>query len=438
MYMIPVVLIIGYVMIAFEQKLKIDKAATALITGGLCWVLYVFSGGTVVDSPEFIHHVYDIAEIVLFLLAAMAIVEIIDVHEGFAVITERITTRNKDKLLVIIAITTFFLSALLDNLTTSIVMASLLSKIIKHDKQTRWMYAGVVIIVANAGGIFSPIGNVTSIMLYVGGQLTAVPMITSLFIPSVVAAAVPVFWFMHKFKGSLDHPSPSDFSVAETDYRTTRKEKTFVLIFGVFCLLFTPVFHVFTELPPFLGMLMSLGFLWTATEILHWRKGDDLRTHFGVKSALKQVDTTSMLFFVGTLFAVAAVGEAGYLAHLATGLQDLLGNVYEIDLVIGFASAVVANVPLVAAVMKMYPIADPATADVWQQMFVQDGHFWRFLAYCSGAGGSTLILGSAAGVAVMGIEKMDFMWYLKHMTLVAIAGYLAGAAVYVGMAYIFG
>jgi Na+/H+ antiporter NhaD/arsenite permease-like protein len=372
----------------------------------------------------------EISSILFFLMGAMTIVELVDAHEGFRVITDRITTNNKVKMLWIICILTFFFSALLDNLTTSIVMVSLLRKLI-DDRQTRWMFAGMVVIAANAGGAWSPIGDVTTTMLWIGGQLSTGVIVTHLILPSIVALVVPLVVISLRTRGDIVRPE----EVHEEGWDpTTPFERNLVFAAGVAGLLFVPVFKTVTHLPPFMGMMLSLGLLWMLTERLHHSKNIEEKEHLTVIGVLRKIDSASVLFFLGILLAVGALQEAGHLIVAAEGLRAGLNDVFLIDLAIGLLSAVVDNVPLVAASMGMYDVVPAAAAtDAWSAMFVEDGIFWQFLAYCAGTGGSALIIGSAAGVAVMGLERIDFMWYLKRISLLAVLGYFAGAGVFVWM-----
>jgi len=450
------VFVLGYLLIALEHNLHIDKAASALITGTLCWAILVLGwheapahlvgafndflhghgghgdgghGGAlkVFFEHRLLHHMEEISSILFFLLGAMTIVELVDAHNGFAVITDRIKTRKKGRLLWIIAILTFFFSAALDNLTTSIVMISLLRKLIA-DKPTRWLFAGAVIISANAGGAWSPIGDVTTTMLWIGGQLTTPVIVTHLILPSIVCMVVPIGIMSMRMKGEVERPDLSD--PAEAADPTTPGERNLIFAMGVSGLLFVPIFKTVTHLPPFMGMMLSLGVLWLTTEVLHRSKNAQERSKLSVVGVLRKIDTASVMFFLGILLAVGALQEAGHLIATADWLRDSLGDVYLINIAIGLLSAIVDNVPLVAASMGMYEVAAPGTVDAWSGFFVQDGIFWQFLAYCAGTGGSALIIGSAAGVAVMGLEKIDFVWYMKRMSLLAVIGYLAGAAVY--------
>ena len=421
-----IVFVLGYLAIALEHSIKVDKAASALIIGGLGWALYAFSGVDAHHINEHLsHHLVDIAEILFFLLGAMTIVELIDAHEGFSIITNKITTNKRVALLWILSIITFFFSAALDNLTTAIVMAALLTKLIK-DKEDLWMFAGIVILSANAGGAWSPIGDVTTIMLWIGGQVTAANIITSIFLPSVVCALVPLIYLTFRLKGKVTRPIRVERKEHYLD-PTTPFERNLIFYMGVAGLLFVPIFKTVTHLPPYVGILLSLGVLWLVTEILHRSKNHEQKSALSVIGVLKKVDVPTIFFFLGILLAVASLQSAGQLDIVATFLDKTFnGDIYIINMIIGLLSSIVDNVPLVAGAMGMYeivPIGD----------FAVDGKFWEFLAYCAGTGGSVLIIGSAAGVAVMGILKIDFIWYMKNISLLALMGYLAGAATYIFM-----
>ena len=448
-FIVLAIFVLGYLFIALEHTFHIDKAASALLTGTICWGLFVvgvhevpahlatdfaayaaeFNGTNAQALHHFfehrlLHHMEDISSILFFLLGAMTIVELVDAHEGFSVITDRIKTSNKVKLMWILSLLTFFFSAVLDNLTTSIVMVSLLRKLI-DDKETRWIFAGIVIIAANAGGAWSPIGDITTTMLWIGNQLTSDVIITNLIVPSLACLVVPLGILSVTMKGEVKRP---DIKKDEKD-PTTPGERKLVFFMGVAGLLFVPVFKTVTHLPPFMGMMLSLGMMWVITEIIHRSKNHEDRDQLSVIGVLRKIDAASVLFFLGILLAVASLQEIGHLITAASWLRDAMGDVYAINVVIGFLSAIVDNVPLVAASMGMYDIA-PAASAGWEGYFVQNGIFWQFLAYCAGTGGSALIIGSAAGVAVMGLERIDFVWYLKKISLLAIAGYLAGAGVF--------
>ena len=427
-----VVFVLGYMAIALEHPIKVDKAASALLIGGICWALYAFSGIEHHHMNDHLsHHLVDIAEILFFLLGAMTIVELIDAHEGFAIITDKITTNKKVYLMWILCTITFFFSAALDNLTTAIVMAALLSKLIK-DKEDLWMFAGIVILSANAGGAWSPIGDVTTIMLWIGGQVTASNIITSVFIPSLVCALVPLIYLSFRLKGSVTRPEETELKEHHID-PTTPFERNLIFYLGVAGLLFVPIFKTITHLPPYVGMLLSLGLLWLVTEIIHRSKNHEQKTQLSVIGVLKKVDTPTIFFFLGILLAVAALQSAGQLDIVANYLQRTFnGDIYIINIIIGLLSAIVDNVPLVAGAMGMYDTGLLCTTP-GKLSFPVDHEFWEFLAYCAGTGGSVLIIGSAAGVAVMGILKIDFIWYVKNISLLALMGYLAGAATYILM-----
>lgn len=455
-----VVFVLGYIMIALEHPLKIDKAASALLIGVLTWVVYMFGSTEIFNSGSsvawneylaanpgannkegmihFISHFQileslgEISEILFFLLGAMTIVEIVDRHGAFEIITDKIKTVKKVKLLWILGFLTFFMSAVLDNLTTTIVMIALLRKLV-DDKETRWFYAGIVVLAANSGGAFSPIGDVTTIMLWIGGQITAAKVITMVFLPSFVSLLVPLVVLSFIMKGEFEKPDVIDNSAHGE--ATSRRLKVLMLTMGVSALLFVPVFKTVTHLPPYMGMLLGLAVLWATTEVLHLARKDKQKPHLQVTKILKGVDVPTVLFFLGILSAVASLQSAGQLNLLGNWLRDNIGNVFGIDMAIGVLSSIVDNVPLVAGAMGMYPINSPemvqaASDPAYAHMFIQDGIFWEFLAYCAGTGGSILIIGSAAGVAAMGLEKIDFIWYLKKISWIALIGYLAGCATY--------
>lgn len=411
-----VLFVLGYAVIALEHPLKINKSATAVLLAAVIWAVYALMGPGF-ESSSLIHHLGETAEILFFLLGAMTIVEIIDKHDGFSIITDRITTTSKRKLLWIISILTFFMSAVLDNLTTSIVMCALLRKLVA-DKNTRWFFAGMVILAANAGGAWSPIGDVTTIMLWIKGNITAGNIILETIIPSLVSLLVPVAIIGMTMKGKLERPEKTE---SEATSSITRKQSLIILIMGVALLLFVPFFKTITHLPPYLGILFGLGVLWITTEIMH-KNNPANYSRLNVTAIIQKVDVPSVLFFLGILMAVSCLNEAGHLGLLAGALNEL-GNIYVINVVIGALSSIIDNVPLVAAAMGMYPVEATGA-------FMVDGAFWEGLAYCAGTGGSLLIIGSAAGVAVMGMEKIDFIWYLKKISLWALVGYLAGAGTF--------
>ena len=408
---IVIVFVLGYIAIAFEHPLKLNKAASALITGVLCWTIYVFHAPAAeVVSEELLHHLGEIASILFFLLGAMTIVELIDSHDGFDIITEKITTSSKSKLLYIIAILTFFLSALLDNLTTAIVMMSLCAKLLP-EKEDRLWFAGMIIIAANAGGAWSPLGDVTTTMLWIGNQITALNIVKQLIIPSLVTCLIPPLIIARRCKGRK-----FEMPVLPPSTDQEKRSGKLILLLGIGCLLFVPAFKTITHLPPFMGMLLALGIMWVVTTFLY--KSDDLELmeKLSVAGALQKIDTPSILFFLGILLAVSALQSTGVLPEFAGFLNNTLKNDYAIAAVLGLISAIVDNVPLVAAAQGMYDLSAYPT----------DHPFWEFLALTTGTGGSTIIIGSAAGVAVMGIEKVDFIWYIKNIGWLALAGFAAG------------
>ncbi len=411
------VFIAGYIAIAFEHPLNLNKAASALLTGGALWtILILLAPDYHLINEELMHHLSEISSIVFFLLGAMTIVELIDGHDGFDVITRQLQTKNKSKLLVIVSVITFFLSALLDNLTTSIVMTSLCIKLIA-DRNDRLLFAGSIIISANAGGAWSPLGDVTTTMLWIGNQVTALNIIKTLFIPSIFVAALPILILSLKMKGQkIVAPVSNDID------RTSegQKESKYILIMGVLVLLFVPVFKTITHLPPFMGMLISLAIMWIYTTILHQRVEISTYKKLSVAAALRRIDSSSILFFLGILLSVSALQTAGILPKLAGYLDDTLGNDYLIGTALGILSAIVDNVPLVAAAQGMYDLTTYPT----------DHPFWEFLALTTGTGGSCIIIGSAAGVAVMGIEKVEFIWYLRKISWLALIGFAAGIGVF--------
>lgn len=423
-FLMVMIFVLGYVAIAFEHGIKINKAATALITGVLCWTVYIVSE-TDKDlvSNQLGEHLSTISGILFFLLGAMVIVELIDAHDGFDLVTQRISTTNKQRLLWLTGFITFFLSAILDNLTTTIVMVSLLRKIVA-DREDRLLLVGLVVIAANAGGAWSPIGDVTTTMLWIGGQITALKIMKILFLPSLVCLLVPLIILSRKMKGTVQTPEKDESGLINS----TPFERNTVFVIGIGSLLFVPVFKTITHLPPYMGMLFGLGVMWALTEFIHSKKDEDEKGLRSVNHALRKIDTPSILFFLGILIAITALESVGTLHHLAEWLDHSIGNVTAIGVLIGFLSAVVDNVPLVAASQGMYNLCT----------YTPDSFFWELIAYCAGTGGSTLIIGSAAGVAAMGMENIDFFWYLKRISFLAAVGYLAGVAVYVMQYALFG
>lgn len=418
-----IVFVLGYVAIAFEHPLRLNKAASALITGVLCWTIYMLqSDSSETVGDELLHHLGEIASILFFLLGAMTIVELIDSHNGFDIITEKIKTTSKSKLLLIIVTITFFLSALLDNLTTAIVMTSLCAKLLS-EKEDRLWFVGLIVIAANAGGAWSPLGDVTTTMLWIGGQITALNIIKQLILPSLVACVIPALIVAYRFRGKqIVAMLQADCSEQE------KREGKIILFSGIGFLVFVPVFKTFTHLPPFMGMLLALGLMWVITTIIHKRKDSEIAERFTVARALQKIDTPSILFFLGILLAVSALQSFGLLKDLATFLSSTFKNDYLIGTALGLLSAIVDNVPLVAASQGMFDLSTYPT----------DHPFWEFLALTTGTGGSAVIIGTAAGVAVMGIEQINFMWYLKKIGWLALIGFAAGIGVFLLQVWLVG
>ena len=446
------VFVIGYLGIALEHPLKIDKSATALLLGMVMWVLFILGADAlpfVVEkaaehgfgthysdfvNTEILHHMGEISTTLFFLIGAMTIVELVDVHGGFAIITDRITSRSKKKLLWILGFVTFFLSAILDNLTTAIVMVMLLRKLI-NDPKERWLYASMIIIAANAGGAWSPIGDITTIMLWVKGNISTGAVIMYILLPSLVAMIVPLLFVTGKLNGRL--ADIEEHAVSQENF-VSKKERNMLFYMGVGGLIFVPIFKTITHLPPFIGMLFSLSILWVVTEMMYNRKALDPQRQHRLPRILQRIDSPTILFFLGILMAVAVLQSTGILGDMANMLAVNVGDVNIINIVLGFLTSIVDNVPLVAAAQGMYEIipVDQVT-DAWSMNFIQDGAFWLLLTYCAGVGGSMLIIGSAAGVVVMGLEKINFGWYLKNISLLAMLGYLAGAAILIAELMLF-
>lgn len=469
---IVILFILGYIGIALEHTIKINKAGIALVMGILLWVFYVMflpemvashapeafalfvnSSPTIAALPfaeqcvKFIVQIQilevlgEISETLFFLIGAMTIVEIIDVHGGFGIITNRITTRNKQTLLWVITITTFCLSAILDNMATAIVMVVLVNRIIPNYKE-RWIYASIIIIAANSGGAWSPIGDITTIMLWVKGNITADVIIPNLILPCIVSCLIPTYIASKFLKGVIDKSTDKGITMTINKI-ITRREKISVTIVGMLCLISVPIFKILTNLPPFMGILMALGVIWIYTEVMYKHKPNlDESLKLRVPIVLKRIDTSTILFFLGVLLSVSVLQQIDVLSGMAQFMDTYIHNVYVTNILIGLLSSIVDNVPLVAAAIGMYPLADAsiiaASADpVYMANFVQNGIFWEFLAYCAGTGGSILIIGSVAGVVVMGIEHISFGWYFKHISLMALGGYIAGALVYMLQQFIF-
>lgn len=414
-YAILITFIIGYAFIAFEHSIKINKSASALISAGLCWTFYIFSGIPHEEvNSQLLEHLAGASGILFFLLGAMTIVELIDTHDGFEIITDKIKTTNKKKLLWIICILSFLLSAILDNLTTTIIMLSLVRKMMTA-KTDRLQFAGMIVIAANAGGAWSPIGDVTTTMLWIGNQVTASNIISKLVLPSAVCLFLPLLFIGRNMKGEVNKPATRDKP------KTNREnfESRLILFMGLGTMLFIPVFKTVTHLPPFMGMLFSLGLLWAVTEIIHKNKRD--KENYSVAYALQKIDTPSILFFLGILVAIGALQSTGQLTQMSGWISSKVADINLLTITIGILSAIVDNVPLVAATQGMFSL----------QQYPTDHYFWEMIAYTTGTGGSILIIGSAAGVVAMGIEKISFTWYLRRFGGWAFLGYLAGAAVYI-------
>lgn len=512
MLLLTLVFVVGYFAIVLEHWLKLNKSASALLMGVGCWTVHIAAGDPSAVNAELGHHLGEIAQILFFLLAAMTIVEQVDAHDGFHSITSRVTTTSRRTLLFTIAVLTFLLSAILDNLTTAILMMTLVRRLVA-DEEDRMSYGAIIVVAANAGGAWSPIGDVTTTMLWVGQQITSTTTIRALLLPSLVSVVVPTLWMARRLEGSVRRPggarrdavraikeslveaSPTGGftsitlpdeaaavgkTLAQLNLRarteiavvtvardgggpaapspleplrggdvltlsgpserltqgldllitgegpkpTTPAERRVILLTGVGVLLFVPVFKTLTHLPPVMGILLGLGVLWLVTEVVHKGKEDDRRSHLSVGAALHRVDAQSILFFLGILLAIDALQAHGLLGQLAGWLDRTIGNVDLITIAIGVTSSVVDNVPLVAAAQGMYSL----------ETFPTDHGFWLFLAYCAGTGGSILIIGSAAGIAVMGRQNISFGWYLRRVSLPALVGYGAGALFYVATA----
>lgn len=438
--LLVVIFVVGYVGIALEHQIRINKAATALLIGVACWTVYMLDvdrlmpGSSVPDwfsaklgvdhashlnreyllEGQLLHTLAEIAQILFFLMGAMTIVELVDAHEGFALVTDRIRAKSKTKLLWTVSWLTFFLSAILDNLTTTIVMVSLLRKLV-HDRETRRLFVGMVIIAANAGGAWSVIGDVTTTMLWVKGKIGTIETASSLFLASVACLLLPLIVQSLWLPGELEQ-APSG-SQRHLDKNLKPWHQWLFLILGVGGLLSVPVFKAVTHLPPFMGMLLALSLLWLASEMISHTLDEKTRSSTGVLSVLQRIDMSSILFFLGILLAVGSLGATGVLGAFAQWLDQAIPSRSIVATVIGLVSAIVDNVPLVAAGIEMYS-------------FPENHEFWLMLAYCAGTGGSCLIIGSAAGVAAMGLEHIDFMWYFRKISPWALLGYLAGMLVY--------
>lgn len=442
--------VVGYIVIALEHPLHIDKAATALFIGSGCWALYALGLGTLLptesipdsfrqlmveqghhtEGAEFVRHyaihgqfvelIAEIAYILFFLMGAMTIVELVDAYEGFSYITDRITSLNKVKLLWTVCVLTFFLSAVLDNLTTTIVMVSLMKKLIA-DRETRLYFCGMIVVSANAGGAWTVIGDVTTTMLWIGDKISTVEVMKTLIVPSLFCMIIPLCVASLFLKGEVERPTDVK---GHADKTLKPWHSNLFLALGFVGLIFVPIFKSVTHLPPFVGMMFSLSLIWIVSEFVKKDLDEATASSTNVVTVLKKIDSASILFFLGILLAVGSLSATGTLRQLAAWLEQTIPNMQVVALIIGLLSAIVDNVPLVAAGIKMYE-------------FPRDHSFWLFLAYCAGTGGSCLIIGSAAGVAAMGLEKIDFIWYVRRVAFYALIGYLGGAGVYVVQERIF-
>jgi len=449
-----VVFVIGYICIALEHLIKIDKAAIALLMAGIMWSIYILlvpeSGAGAhqeafqeyltlnpsilsisyleqcrrfITEFQLIEYMGDVSSTLFFLIGAMTIVELIDTHHGFDIITDKITTNNKKRLLWLISFIAFFMSAILDNLTTSIVMVTLVKKLVPNYKE-RWIFAGMIIIAANSGGAWSPIGDVTTIMLWIKGMISSWPLIKATFLPSLVSAIVPLI-IATRLLSNESTTNIIKTNKLEKEFSISRKERVIILVLGVGALLSVPVFKYVTTLPPFAGVLTALSLLWIYTEILYSKLKIKESAKNRVSKVLKKVDTATILFFLGILLSVMSLQANGSLIYAGNFLNGITENSNLVAATMGALSSIIDNVPLVAVSMGIYPISHIATS-----AFVMDGTFWHLLAYTAGTGGSMLIIGSAAGVVVMGLEKISFSWYFKNISLLALLGFIAGCATF--------
>jgi len=414
---IAAIFVLAYAAIALEHPIGVNKSASALLAAGLLWTVYATTTGDhALVGRQLDESVASTAQIVFFLIGAMTIVEVIDAHDGFEVITSRISTTSQVRLIWLVGFVAFFLSAILDNLTTTIVMVSLIQRLIAR-REDRLLFASVIVIAANAGGAWTVIGDVTTTMLWIGGQITPLKIMGAVFLPSLISLLVPLGFISISLKGKTIAPPPK----GNESLSVARFERNLMFYLGLGVLIAVPAFKTVTHLPPFMGVLLGLGIVWLVGEIVHRDKDEHVRHPLSLANALTRIDMGSIVFFLGILLAVACLERAGLLAMLAKWLDTTLGRQDVIVVVLGLLSAVIDNVPLVAATMGMYDLAHYPT----------DSFLWEFIAYCAGTGGSILIIGSAAGVAAMGLERIEFLWYARRIAVPALAGYLAGAVVYV-------
>lgn len=413
-----VVFMLSYAAIALEHPIGINKSASALTCAGLLWTIYALSAGDAhMVGSQLGESLTGTAQIVFFLMGAMTIVEVVDAHNGFEVITSRIKTTRLSALMWLVGFVTFFLSAVLDNLTTTIVMISLIRKLLSR-QEDRLVFAGIIVIAANSGGAWSPIGDVTTTMLWIGGQITAGAIIQGLFLPSLVSLIVPLMITTYSLRGQLAQAPVQE--AGDSGHQTSNAERNLMFFLGLGILVAIPAFKTITHLPPFMGILFGLGILWLVGDLVHRNKDAEARQHLTLVQALTRIDMSALVFFIGILLSVATLEHTHILTSLAQWLDQTIGKLDVIVMIIGMASAIVDNVPLVAAAMGMYDLAQ----------YPPDHFLWEFLAYCAGTGGSILIIGSAAGVAAMGLEKIHFFWYVKKIGWLALLGYFSGAGVY--------
>ena len=415
-----VIFVLCYAAIALEHPLKVNKSASALLGAGLLWTVYALNAGNPdAVAQELGTSLLGTAQIVFFLIGAMTIVEVVDAHNGFAVITDRIRTTRLSSLMWLVGFVTFFLSSILDNLTTAIVMVSLMKKLLDK-REDRLFFAGIIVIAANAGGAWTPIGDVTTTMLWIGGQITTLAIMKAVFIPSMANLLVPLAAMAYVVRGQSVVAPQRGASDGEGP-QTTAFERNLMFFLGLGVLVAVPVFKTWTHLPPYLGILLGLGLLWLVGDLVHREKADEDKEHLTLVRALSRIDMGSITFFIGILLAVSTLEHTHVLSNIAQWLDQTVGRLDIIVMLIGLVSAVVDNVPLVAASMGMYSLSQ----------YPPDSFLWEFMAYCAGTGGSILIIGSAAGVAAMGLERIDFLWYMRKISLFALLGYLAGAALYI-------
>ncbi len=418
-----IIFVVAYALIALEEPLGINKSAAALVGAGVLWTVFALTSGDPHGLDEQLSaSLVSTAQVAFFLIGAMTIVEVIDSHDGFEMVTSRLRARSLSSLAWLIAGASFFLSAVLDNLTTAIIMVSLLRKLVRV-REDRMMLAGLVIICANAGGAWSPIGDVTTTMLWIGGQVTSTAIITRLFVPSLVNALVPTLIIVWMFRGRAFAVPEAALSSSDT----SQFERRLMFFLGLGALLAVPLFKTVTHLPPFMGILLGLGVVWMVGDVIHRRNPADDAPRITIAEALTRIDLSAIVFFIGILLAVATLEHSGVLGGIAAWLDAHIGRLDVITALIGLLSAVIDNVPMVAAAMGMFSLDIHPT----------DSFLWEFLAYCAGTGGSILIIGSAAGVAAMGIERIGFVWYLRRFGPMALAGYVAGGLVYLAEARLF-